>query len=222
MNNESILTENQTREYRVDTAESVVVVTVRYDDKCHNGHNTFSITGKEYWIDRIPGEAQIQHSDGRTMWLNRCGTCNDLVTLHFQDLMPLLKWHLCSSEEPMHYIANTVYHAGDKDHWGLRRGEFRQNRDKESGLLRWELSVPQERWCVASDQPPPVTCQWEPFGKMGEGKDRDLDAARDCAIWPEATDEDLTAPGLEERLLARLPALMAEFRAAVESLGFVW
>ena len=34
--------------------------------------------------------------------------------------------------------------------------------------------------------------------------------------------EDLTAPGLEERLLARLPALMAEFRAAVESLGFVW
>jgi hypothetical protein len=55
-----------------------------------------------------------------------------------------------------------------------------------------------------------------------EGKSRELSAARDSAIWPDATDEDLTAPGLEERLKARLPALLAEFRQAVESLGFIW
>jgi len=53
-------------------------------------------------------------------------------------------------------------------------------------------------------------------------KIRNLDHARASACWPDATDEDLTAPGLQERLEARLPALMAEFRAAIESLGFTW
>ena len=43
-----------------------------------------------------------------------------------------------------------------------------------------------------------------------------------AAIWPEATDEELTAPDLKERLEARLPALLEEFQAAVESLGFTW
>jgi hypothetical protein len=32
----------------------------------------------------------------------------------------------------------------------------------------------------------------------------------------------LTAPGLEQRLMDRLPALLAEFKAAVESLGFTF
>ena len=41
-------------------------------------------------------------------------------------------------------------------------------------------------------------------------------------VWPDATDEDLTAPGLRERLDARLPGLLTEFRAAMEELGFVW
>ena len=57
---------------------------------------------------------------------------------------------------------------------------------------------------------------------FGEGKARDLNAARSCAIWPDATDEDLTADGLEQRLRDRLPALLAEFQTAVESLGFTF
>jgi hypothetical protein len=56
----------------------------------------------------------------------------------------------------------------------------------------------------------------------GEGKERELDSARHTAIWPEATDEELTAPGLKERLEARLPKLMEDFKAAIESLGFVY
>ena len=46
-----------------------------------------------------------------------------------------------------------------------------------------------------------------------------LDYARRSAITPDATLAEL---GDEEWLLARLPALMVEFRAAVESLGFVY
>lgn len=58
----------------------------------------------------------------------------------------------------------------------------------------------------------------------GEGKEREFDKARSAAIWPEATDEQLSLPPdeLKALLLARLPLLMAEFRGAVESLGMVY
>ena len=52
-----------------------------------------------------------------------------------------------------------------------------------------------------------------------EGKEPDLEAARKTAIWPDATLEQLQD---EEQLKARLPGLLAEFRSAVESLGFEW
>jgi hypothetical protein len=43
-------------------------------------------------------------------------------------------------------------------------------------------------------------------------------------VWPDATDEELSVPPeeLKAKLEARLPGLLAEFRAAVESLGFVY
>jgi hypothetical protein len=75
---------------------------------------------------------------------------------------------------------------------------------------------------VSATEPPAVTLHWKPYGRVGEGKERELDCAREAAIWPEATDEDLIAPDLEKRLAARLPALMADFRAAVEALGFTY
>lgn len=56
-----------------------------------------------------------------------------------------------------------------------------------------------------------VTVTWEPWLRVGEGKDRELDYARASAVWPDATDEELMAPDLKEKLEARLPALMQEF-----------
>ncbi len=125
------------------------------------------------------GETKYYQARYKTVrWREDSGGCiHGEIAKHFPELAPFIKWHLCSSDGPLHYVANTVYLAGDRDCWGLRRGE---------------------------------------------GKDRELSAARRAAIWPDATDEDLTAPGLEQRLEARLPALLAEFRKAVESLGFVF
>lgn len=59
---------------------------------------------------------------------------------------------------------------------------------------------------------------------FGEGKDRKLDAARSAAVWPEATDEQLSLPEeeLEKLLLARLPALIEAFKADMLAIGFVW
>ncbi len=54
--------------------------------------------------------------------------------------------------------------------------------------------------------------------KWCEAVEPDLEAARVCAVWPDAELEDFT----EEKLLARLPSLMEEFKADIEELGFVF
>ena len=59
---------------------------------------------------------------------------------------------------------------------------------------------------------------------FSKGKERELDKARSSAIWPDATDEQLSVPReeLKAALLARLPGLVAEFRAAMDAIGFEW
>lgn len=58
--------------------------------------------------------------------------------------------------------------------------------------------------------------------KFSEGKEREFDAARRAAIWPEATAEQLCLPKdeLTKLLEDRLPALMEEFKEAMEEIGF--
>ena len=195
------------KRYRI-TAE------VRHDDRCGNGQNTFSITAT---IDR--------EAAGR--WVEDSGGClHEEVAKHFPELAPFIKWHLTSTDGPMHYIANTLFHADDRDHNGLRKGETRQIRNGKSGQLAWILEPDGEmppKHLDADERPAAtVTLRYAPWVMVGEGKERDLDAARRCAVWTDATDEELTAPDLRERLQERLPALMAEFQAAVESLGFTY
>ena len=78
------------RGYRI-TAE------IRYDDQCGNGHNSFAVTGD---ICRPCGKIEA------------CGCLHDEIAQAFPDLAPLLKWHLCSSDGPMHYMENAMYWAG--------------------------------------------------------------------------------------------------------------
>lgn len=233
---DSILTKKQVKTFRVDFLEGddnspvTLIAKVRYDDECGNGHNTFAITGERYEKYHHPGESTIEHKNGRKLWMSSCGCLHDEIAEHFPELAPLIKWHLCSSDGPMHYLANTLYFADDRDHWGLRKGEFRQHTSSGQqnggvpGIPRWEVKLPKHSAAhvYASEKPAPIILEWTPSGVAGEGKARELDKARSAAIWPDATDEELTAPGLKDRLEARLPTLMAEFRAAVESLGFTW
>jgi hypothetical protein len=173
----SVLTKNQTRtfikEYTSNGILVALVATVRHDDCCGNGHNSFAITGDLYDQTRPSNESCITLSTGKRRWLGSCGCLHEEIAKHFLNLSPLLKWHLTATDGPMHYFANTTYHASKKD--------------------------------------------WN-----GTPKTPDLAAARAAAVWPDATDEDLTAPGLTARLDARLPALLAEFQKAVESLGMVY
>lgn len=83
----------------------------------------------------------------------------------------------------------------------------------------WQFDGPEETLECCYEQPTTVG-HWEPV--MGEGKERELDAARRSAIWPEATDKDLMASDLKAKLTRRLPKLIREFKKAVTGLGMEW
>ena len=251
--------------FHQDGTKYRITANVRFDDDCGNGHNTFSVTGD---IDRWQ----------RGRWVDDAGGCiHDEIRAHFPELAPLIKWHLCSSDGPLHYIANTTHFAGDRDFWGRRAGEpsawargvrFGSNpiihRFGRAFMDYLEACSPpydmEVLRCDHRDRGKPGAYQYSPKWMLGavwewhcapfgteqealdflgalqtcspefvkvptaysEGKARELDAARSAAIWPDATDEELTAPGLAERLEARLPALLADFRAAIESIGLKW
>ncbi len=234
-------------------------VKIRHDDECGNGHNTFAITATWSILARRGWKAVS------------FGMQHETVAEFFPELVPYLKWHLCSTDGPLHYIANSMYHASDKDCWGRRAGEpaswnyvvvFAESAYEvkvEKAFWDWLQSVDYQDAEILEIPHPKTTDykfaprytftgfggqEWHraPFhnrheaenflaalrqgpaqfvqvpATFSEGKTPDLEAARSCAIWPEAQLEDFT----EEKLLARLPALLGEFKAAVKSLGLVY
>lgn len=209
------------RIYTEDGQNYEITATVRYDDECRNGHNSFAITAEIYRVGKRIGQRD---------W-DSCGCLHDKIAKHFPELAPYIKWHLCSSDGPMHYIANTLYHASDKDCWGLRKGEERQL--KHGGEIPvWEavttdangifhaLPTSTFPWVHAHEKPANNgSIQYVPYMVVGEGKEPNLEYARSSAIWPDATLEDLQD---KDKLKARLPELLNEFKQAVESLGFTF
>lgn len=89
-----------------------ITVEMRYSDNPQNGHNTFAIT------------ASVVTAASRALRdVKACGCLHDDIAKVFPELAHLIRWHLVSSDGPMHYVANTVYQAGDRDCRGKRKGE---------------------------------------------------------------------------------------------------
>ena len=277
---ESKRTLHQVREYRAETTDKngrrrLIKAEVRHDDSCKNGHNSFAVTGK------VLGYSGAEH--GGKWGIESFGCIHDEVIEFLPELEPFIKWHLCSTDGPMHYLENVTYHAGDRDCWGTRKGEVRRMETRimfgdnpilhspggnwtSSKFIAWlaeegpRCSYDFEIIALHHDPEPdgrriygpkftfggyPDATEWHkcPFDNegvaerflaalqncephfvdvpvtWGEGKNPELEAARNSAIWPDATLEQLQCEGT---LRARLPGLMVEFKAAVESLGLVY
>ena len=206
----------QNKQFRVeyhdkDGQPCVLVATVRHDDDCRNGHNTFSITADLYdRPDRLPGERSTVHAEsGTRLWCGTGGCLHDEVTEHIPELAPFIKWHLCSTDGPLYYIANTIYHASDVH--------------EDTGERYFYLEGKLIKIC----KPAEVEAMRRKYGANAEFKlypnpmahKADIEAARNCAVWPDATLEQLRS---EVALQARLPALLVEFRKDVESLGLTF
>jgi hypothetical protein len=81
------------------------IATVRFDDQCGNGYNTLSLT------------ATVTTPLSRSRKDIEAGGClHPEIAKHFPELAPLIPYHLCSTDGPMHYIANTLYWLG-KSGW---------------------------------------------------------------------------------------------------------
>jgi hypothetical protein len=212
------------REYGEGAQKMRVRAEVRFDDSCKNGHQSFAITGTTHY------------ADGGYWREDSCGCIHGEIAQHFPELAHLIRWHLVDTDGPMHYVANTTYLAGDRDHNGLLKGETRQIVNGRTGLPSWHLvafdalgkEIPLYELPKYADgaEPPELAHRlaWKPWGKLGEGKMRELDAARRTACWPDATDEQLSLPReeLTKLLEARLPALLVEFKAAMAAAGLEW
>lgn len=242
-------------------------VEMRFDDECNNGHNSFAIT------------AEVREPKRRDISAGGC--LHEDIARVFPELAHMVKWHLFDSTGPMHYVANTLYHAGNRDHWGKVAGEardwetfiqFGDNPIKHKpgrGFVKWLQSCAPLHGQAAYDfevlpfyhndrktfANPKYTFggfadKWHecPFDTeeealdflyalqhcapkfvkiataFGEGKARDLQAARSTAVWPDATDDELSADRdtLKLALLKRLPFLIKAFREDIEAAGFVW
>lgn len=101
-----------TRTYKEGGHKYRIAVEVRFDDSCGNGRETFAITGG------------IDEKDKRGTWREHSYGClHDEIARHFPELAHLIRWHLVSTDGPTHYLANTVYLAGDRDCYGRAKGE---------------------------------------------------------------------------------------------------
>ena len=117
----SILTKNQKKQivkhFREDDKNYTLFIELRFDDNCNNGHNSFAITGSLY---------QKTNSDILKIYerdLISSGAIHGDIAKHAPELADLIKWHLVSTDGPWAYLSNTLYHAGDLDHWGKKKGE---------------------------------------------------------------------------------------------------
>ena len=224
-NTKSKLTREQKRCYRAEYVDEngdpyVLVAEVRYDDSCNNGNNTFTVTATLYAKHVQRGEPTTLHKEsGRKLWVNGGGCLHEDIAKRLPELAPFIKWHLCSSDGPLHYLANTLYHVeehGPTHAWVYFTGQsdplsIGPVHERLIGYIKADEARKAEGAAG-------YRVEWD----TKTAKSRNLEFARSTAVWPSATDEDLTAPGLKERLEARLPALLIDFRRAVESLAFVW
>ena len=264
----SKLTKSQTKNFsktiQYDGKTCTMNVHVRYDDECGNGHNSFAITGEV--IYRSYENPEI------------CGCIHEEIEKHFPELKKYIKWHLTSSDGPMHYVANTIYHAKDREDTKLEIGapcdydQFLKFKNipftfeqQEKGFWEYLDSVgdfnnievepvkydgadnydfgenfsltgfikenESKKWYKAPFKDKrtaneflkalqnheygyiKIPTQWNKAVKPN------IDAARSCAIWPDATLKQLSN---EKALLKRLPKLIKEFQTAIEELGFIY
>lgn len=170
-------------------------VVMRYDDNCGNGHNTFSIT-----VDSKCGHYG--------------GCMHDAIRKVFPELAHLIKWHLMSTDGPLHYVSNTLYHAQDgrvkaaADSASLKQQLLtfveengnRSCRDYAETYCK-KLRSLEAIISIASD-------------RLLRAEGPNLEAARRIAVAPDATIEQLQD---EDWLTARLPGLLADFKATMEA-----
>jgi hypothetical protein len=197
-----------TRYYKENGRSYRITAEVRFDDECRNGHESFAIT------------ADIREAEGKYWREYMGGCCHDEIAKRFPEFAPLIKWHLCSTDGPMHYPANALYHA--LEHGATRAWVYYTGPRPTDPLGLGDDSTRERLLCYLdadkareAEGKPGYRVHWD----EKTVKVANLDHARSCAIWPDATIEQVRD---KAQLGARLPDLLARFKAAMIACGFVY
>lgn len=152
-------------------------VEIRHDDQCKNGHNSFAITG------------DIRGAQGRDI----AGGClHDDIARVFPELAHLIKWHLSSTDGPMHYVANTLYWLGFQGYCG--EGDSNPPNIKHARSTAVWPEMPESFVC-------PV--EW-----------------RQLKVGVSSQDKKARIAELTADLNSRLPSLLKEMKRDIEAIGF--
>jgi hypothetical protein len=116
-----------------------MTVTLRFDDECMNGHNSFSIT------------ANITTGSGYIAG----GCLHEEIAKHFPEYREAIKWHLWDTNGKMHHVANGLYWYKEKGIDALRKyvncPDLREEEATEEGLMaRLPEQLEQFRKCIES------------------------------------------------------------------------
>jgi len=184
-----------------------VAVDIQWYRLGNNKHKYLSITGTV--------------SDHTCRFVETCGAVHDDIAKAYPELVHLLKWHMCTLEGPLYYLENTLYHASDDGAGEIRYAPVAPGSKIMAPM--WERDRPSGGHVgikVSATRPPDEVLSWRPV--LREGKPRNFELARESAVWPDATDEQLSLPReqLTALLFERLPGLLQQFRADMTALGF--
>lgn len=89
-----------------------ITVEMRFDDNCRNGKMSFAITADV-----------VTPASRRRRDVEACGCLHEDIAKVFPELAEFIEWHLFDTNGPMHYVANAVYLASDRDYNGRAKGE---------------------------------------------------------------------------------------------------
>lgn len=168
-----------------------------------------------HWFPVLGGGKPADLAAARYCLENFCSLTDDELKLDSAELTGLILSKAPAIDQTT--LANAVYHAGTRDCFGTKAGEQRKC---QKGLPLWHTNQKPYRTVSAAEKPDPLVLEFHPM--PGVGKVRELDKARGSAVWPDATDEELSVPPaeLEKALAARLPKLLEGLKCQIEKLGF--
>jgi len=214
--NPSVITKRQVDKFSVDIPDGQLDIEIRYDDECGNRHNSFAITGSEYdRRDRIPYESCKDTHVGRR-WFG-CGGCmhdeilevvkNNPMELSEDTVKKAVLYHLMSSDSPMYYLENTLYHA--EAHPPVNGYLYFEDKNikgsrsclKAGTVVEMEkLAVPDPKYSVEVDEE-----SYKLFSLKG---------VQYCGMWPELTSDDIDVL-FPLKLLNRYWGIMEEFKKMI-------
>lgn len=175
----------------------------------HYIDNTVYLAGTRDCFGWEPGEQRREKETKKLLWVADADHLFHVVACDTQPAPLELHYEPLLVEKEMTWGPNK----------GIPVGEPQRD---ANGLHLWRIPGACLSLVRSLTRPEPLVLPLKPY--LGEGKPSDFEGARKSAIWPEATDDELSVPEaeLEAALKARLPKLLWELKAIVESFGMTY